>query len=163
MNKNKFFLHPAKFAAASVTWVFCAVIGITLVTLHLAASAALFLGISLLFLIVSLYEGTVISVSADGVLSSVCGKKLQYFPWAKIAEIGVINTKVFGNTKKQSPGALYIYISPEKTTEEERFNMALKWPPKGRISMQYTQKRLDSIRMYWDGQITAYNVDLYKN
>ena len=52
---------------------------------------------------------------------------------------------------------MYIYFSPVVLSEEDRFDLALKWPPRDQIYLLFTKERMDLIRPLWNNDVAVYN------
>ena len=52
---------------------------------------------------------------------------------------------------------MYVYISPSLLSEQDRFDMILKWPPKDKIYFVFKQKHLELIQMVSGLKTEAYN------
>lgn len=156
MNKQHFLVHPFKLAVSLATALTAAVLGFSLIAIR-PVSAAVFFAISLLFLLVALSAGAMISVEPEGVRRQVLGKTTKFLSWEEIAEIGVAGSRIFAKSKKDKTGTLYIYLSERILTDEDRFQMMLNWPPKNQIYLQHTKARLDALQLHWSKKIQSYN------
>ncbi len=154
--KNRFFVDPYKLAAAIGTVVLC----LMLCLLNLFRGdlrGLLFLIPALPFIYVAWLYGAVVEVTEERVTLYRFGRQVRTLPWAEVAELGVIGTKVFNKNNPAKTGALYIYFSPVKLDEDSRFRMALKWPPKEQIYLLYIKERIDYIRTFFFGKVQQYN------
>lgn len=103
-------------------------------------------------------NATSITVSETGITRSFFGMMTKAIGWSDIKEVGVIGTKVFNRRDSQKVGRMYIYFSDKVMTENERFAIALKWPPKKKAFIRFDYKRISQIQIYWTGKIVLYNV-----
>jgi hypothetical protein len=154
---HRFIVNPFKFWLGLSTFLVSGVLAFCMFLIARPLSATLFMMITLLFLFITLLYGCSIIINDKGVTKKLFGKVINFIPWSEIEEVGVIGTKVFNKNNKDSTGTLYIYISRKKMTEEEQFKMMLKWPPRGKIYLQHTKKRMDVIQLLWSSKIETYN------
>ena len=130
--------------------------GVSLLSAGSVAGGVVCLLLCLPYLYGALLNSTRISITPAGI-----SKKRLWFPaelyrWEDIAELGVVGTKVIGNKKSKRTGTLYIYASPQTMTEEERFQMALRWPPKLPYFV-YKPELMECCRCYWEGKVASCN------
>ena len=168
--------HPTKALVA----------GLTAVVLVLAGGQLLFSGrwygvifllLGVVFILITAIYGRVVAVSAGGVRSSLLGMSWKSLDWDQIGEIGVIGTRVFNNAdphqgagggkktartalynKNPSIGTPYIYFSPYALTDEQRFRLALEWPPRGMIFLRFSPDRIEKVQQLSLREIVRYNV-----
>lgn len=76
---------------------------------------------------------------------------------SQIAEVGVIGNKVFNKKDKSKVGTVYLYFSPSAMTEQERFQMALKWP-RNVFRLRFSLERYMALQMVWDNRLEKYNI-----
>lgn len=153
----KYRVHTLKFIISSIFFIFLMVIGISLLTINRYGSALIFLLLALIFSAVALMSGSTIHISSSGIRQTYFGITVRSLKWDEIAEIGVIGTKVFNKKHPERTGTLYFYFSKVTMTNEERFNMALKWPPFTKIYLLYTDSRLNNIQSFWSSHIVTFN------
>ncbi|MCC8121406.1 MAG: hypothetical protein LIO42_05405 [Oscillospiraceae bacterium] len=89
-----------------------------------------------------------IQLGEETVERRLFGRPLKCLTWTQVGEVGVVGLKLFGPNKKRV-GTRYIYFAPEKMTEEQRFNMCLKWPPKEGVYMRFSPQRLQAVKERW--------------
>ena len=120
--------------------------------------AVVFLLLAALFFGVLYFYGSIVTVSKEGVKVSFLRRTRFQLQWQDIQEIGVLGNRVFlrGNSKRH--GRLYIYFSKEKMTEQERFQMAVKWPPRKIAFTVFTEEKITVIQSIWPSKIALYNV-----
>ena len=153
----KYCVSPFKFAVAAATCIISLLLTAVQLYLQEWAATALFLIIALLFLAVAVINGSVITISPSGISRSFAFISLSRQSWSDIAEVGVIGTKVFNNKDSKRTGTRYIYFSNACLDDEGRFQLALKWPPKGMMYLQYTKERLESVQLLWEKKVESYN------
>lgn len=156
MKTYKYLVYPLQFAVCLVTILICSILGICEIIINRPVSAIIFFAIAFLFLIVSFSSGAIITINESGIHRFILGKCTKSLTWNSISEIGVAGSKVLNQKNKNHTGTLYIYISEQRMTEEELFQMMLRWPSK-KLFLQYTKTRMDSIQLYWSDKIATYN------
>jgi hypothetical protein len=102
-------------------------------------------------------NGAVIIVAKDEIRKTFWGITLSRVSWAMVQEVGVVGTKIFKASDTKLQGERYIYLSPKKLDENERFQLALKWPPRNMVYFYYTKERMDQIQLIWDNVVDSYN------
>ena len=107
------------------------------------------------FLILS--AAITISIGPSGIRRSIAGHFTKALSWNEIAEVDVIGTNPFHSSGSKRTGTLYIYFSPRKLTEQERFDIVLHWPPLSGFFLVYDKKRMDFIVPLWGKPVETYN------
>lgn len=79
------------------------------------------------------------------------------FDTGNIGEVGVAGTGIIKPRKSRRTGTRYIYIADRAMSDDERFQMCFKWPPRDVIYFRYTPGRLKKIRQIWKGDIIGFN------
>ena len=115
------------------------------------------LAMSLFFVLMAFRNAQRIEINETGIVRSGLFTEKKVMRWEEIREIGVTGTKVFNQNHKNRTGALYIYVSPVKMNDDERFQMILDWPPKDKIYFIYGPERIQEIQMFYTGRIVTYN------
>lgn len=156
--KVSFIVNPLLSAACISVVLLCSVVAVILVSLRDYVASVIFAVIAAVYFIVGINYFSFVSFSEHGVLLSFLGIKRRFFTWDEISEAGVAGSKLFNKDNKKKVGTLYLYFSKEKMTENERFNMMLKFPPKNKIYLCYTEKRLKAIRWFFDGKLAYFNI-----
>lgn len=153
----QYFVSPFKLAVAACTSIFSFIIAGVQIYLGEGLAAILFLTIAILFLAVAAINGSVVAFSPSGVQKKLVFFTLSSLSWPDIKEVGVVGTRVFNGHHSERTGTRYIYFSTSSLSEEERFSLALKWPPKKMIYLQYSKARLETIQFLWEKRIDTYN------
>lgn len=153
--KKRYPVYVAKMLAGFVTFVVSGILGSTYIYTGKYLEAVFLWCIAIVFLVIGLNYSCIITIDHTGVSKSLCGKTIRHLSWSEIREVGVTGTKVFGDEKKNH-GTLFIYFSPVALTEEERFSMALNWPPRKQIYLEYDQARIQFIQQLWANRIESY-------
>lgn len=157
MKSDKFCVDPFKCTVSAATIVLCIVLISVMVPLRELLAALVLLVIALLFSPIFVLYGSSLVLDEQGVHRRFCGMETACLSWAQIRETGVVGLKVFNNNDPKKTGTRYIYFSREKLSDQERFAMALKWPPKEKLYLRYTKERLDIVQSYWSNTIETYN------
>ena len=160
--EKKYFVNPIEFTAAISTVAIAAVIACCLLYIRRPVSALVFFVIALLFFKVSLTAGAIITINPNGINRSVLGKVRNTFTWDEISEVGVAGSRIFNKGNKEKSGTLYIYFSKTPMTDEERFQMMLKWPPKDKIYLEHDKYRMDFIQTMYGKKVQTYNTGSLK-
>lgn len=155
--KKTYLVDTFKAAVSIATVLFSLTIVISLIIIHRFGSAAVFFLIGLIFIKPMLTYAAKVSVDQTGIRCFLPWKTLQTFSWDEIAEVGIAGTKLFTRKDAKNTGSLYIYISKNAFTDEERFDMMFNWPPKDLIFLTYSKQRLDEIQMRFSNKIQTYN------
>lgn len=157
-------VQKTKTILACVMVLFFGGYGIFYIVRGPAIAAVAFLGISLLFGWLLVKYASILTVDAEGIRLTFLGVERRKMNWADIHEIGLIGENVFHHDKKKKNGDKYIYFSPVKMNADERFAMIVRWPPKDKLYVEYSEKALEYIMTFWQGELETYNVeDLYPN
>ena len=166
MEEHRIMADPLKAAAAIATCIVLSFLTWKSFQLGYPVMGVIFLLIAAVFLYILFLYGSVLHISAYGVRREFLFIPVQTLSWDQIREIGVVGTKVFNGTRKnKKTGRRYIYISPEKLTEDERFKMTLEWPPRnGTLYCIYSRAHADAIQFFWRKPIAAFNAgDIFVN
>ena len=159
---KRFFVNPFLATVSAATALFSLTMFFSLIGLNRFVSAFVFLLIALLFLYLFSIYGAIIRIESDGIRRSFLGYVTRFLSWNSISEIGVTGTKVFNKDSPQKTGSLYIYLSEKALAEEERFKIALEWPPKEQVFLTYSEAHIAIIQAHWRSKIQAYNAgDIY--
>lgn len=157
-------VNKTKTIIAAAMVVFFGGYGIFFIVNGPAIGAVVFLIIASLFSGLFFRYASTLSVDADGVRLSFLGMKRKSLGWDETREVGLIGENVFNHGKKKKTGDKYIYFSPVKMDADERFQMIVKWPPKDKLYVEYSEKALEYVMMFWHGEFMTYNVeDIYPN
>ena len=160
--EKKYFVNPIEFTAAISTVAAAAVIACSLLYIRRPVSALVFFAIALLFFKVSFTAGAIITINPNGITRSVLGKVRNTFTCVEISEVGVAGSRIFNKGNKEKSGTLYIYFSKTPMTDEERFQMMLKWPPKDKIYLEHDKYRMDFIQTMYGKKVQTYNTGSLK-
>jgi len=155
--QSKYRVDTFKAVVSMATVIFCFLMGISLIIISRYGSAAVFFLIGLIFLKPLYTYGATISIDQQGIVCRFLSKTIKRFTWDEIAEVGVAGTRIFSKKDSNRTGTLYIYLSKSAMTDEDRFQMMLKWPPKDKIFLVYSRKRLESVQMHFSSKIQTYN------
>lgn len=145
-----------KLIAAALCCVIFAVLAVLLFLWKANWIAFIFLILCVVYGAVALQNGAVIQVNRKGVSRRFPRKGLS-MDWEHIAEVGVAGLRVLHGEGKKYTGARYIYFSEKPLSEEERFDLCLKWPPKDILYFQFSYKRIAAVQKLWEKDITMFN------
>ena len=81
---------------------------------------------------------------------------------AESAETGAAGSKILNKGNPNKTGTVYIYFSPTALDDNERFDMMLKWPPKDKLYLRYSEARLNFIKTGCGMDIVGYNIGKLK-
>ena len=118
--------------------------------------ACIFLILCIVYLVVALQNGNVVRVDRSGVSRRFPPNKLS-MSWEDISEVGVVGLRVLNSKGKRYTGSRYIYVSRKPLSEEERFNMCLKWPPQDVLYFRFSYKRIAAVQKLWEREIVMFN------
>ena len=175
---HHYIVHPAKLAAGLPTGILLLWSGAIQLSTRLWWCGLLFIAFGVLFLMVAALYGRVVHVGPSGVRWTLLGRELRSRTWEQIGEIGVVGPRVFngnsgngpaapsgqggreglfGPAKRSSIGTPYLYFSEEPLTEEQRFTLALKWPPRDMIFLRFTPERVAHVQSSSQKYVEHYN------
>ncbi len=158
MIPSKFMINPFKCLAAIASSLLFAALAIAMVSTSRWLSVCVFGLLALLFGYIGLTAGCILHLDDSGLSKTLFGIKLQHFSWTDIAEVGVAGTRVFNQNNPKRAGSLYLYFSPKALSEEERFDLMLRWPPsKSTPYMIFDKQRLTAVQLLWGKKIEKYN------
>lgn len=160
--EQNYFVNPLELAIAAATAAGSGAIAGVCLFLGRFLSALVFLAIALLFFKIALDAGAKISVGKDGVSRRLLGKTTHSFKWEEISETGAAGSKILNKGNPNKTGTVYIYFSPTALDDNERFDMMLKWPPKDKLYLRYSEARLNFIKTVCGMDIVGYNIGKLK-
>lgn len=151
------FVHIGKMVAAllacGILLLFCGAFAAN--GFWAVAVCCLLLG--LVYATISVRNGALVHIDETSVLRRTLGIRGKTLVWDEIREVGVVGTKIIHNRNGRRTGTKYIYFSKREMTEEERFDMCLKWPPRDVIYIHYSLKKIHFVQKIWSGRIKLYN------
>lgn len=158
-----FIVNKTKAILSGFMVVFMGGFGIYYLIHSMYPEAPVFLVVAAIFAFLFWQNATTVTVTDDAVSRSFLGFGKKTVPWSDIQELGLIGENVFSH-KKSKTGHKYIYFSPKKMTEKERFDMIVKWPPKKMLYVEYQEKTLEYTMTLWGKELKSYNAeDLFPN
>ena len=160
--EQNYFVNPLELAIAAATAAGSGAIAGVCLFLGRFLSALVFLAIALLFFKIALDAGAKISVGKDGVSRRLLGKTTHSFKWEEIAETGAAGSKILNKGNPNKTGTVYIYFSPTALDDNDRFDMMLRWPPKDKLYLRYSEARLNFIKTVCGMDIVGYNIGKLK-
>lgn len=140
----------------------CFVLGLwllatTMLYIGRAWSGAIFFLISLPFLWYIFIYGSTLTIDDDGVHLSFLGRRRQAIRWEDVAQLGIAGKKVFNGRNPKKTGSLYIYFSQKELSDDDCFQMMLKWPQAGVVFVQFSHDHLRRIQAFYSGTVKRYN------
>ena len=157
-NEMRTFVNPLKAVCALAIVLFFACYSVFYFFRALWPEAIVFLVIAVLFLPVVYLNGSMAVVDQDAVSLKFLGYVRMKLPWEEIQEIGVFGDRVFLRSNSKRTGTMHIYFSPWKMSDQERFNLAVKKPPKRVVFTVYSEEKITFIQSIWSAPIALYNV-----
>ena len=155
--ERRFCIHIFKFLVALLTTVICLILTVVLLFLNEFIAAVFFGLIAALFTFVGLLYGSHLTINTVGVQRDFGPLFKKNYRWDEISEVGVVGVNIFNNNDPNHTGSRYIYFSPDSLDEDQRFRLALKWPPKDILYMAYSKERLAFVQSLWKLPIETYN------
>lgn len=119
--------------------------------------AALCLLLAFIYAAAAAFNGATVRIDSDGVSRRILWFPAQACRWDEMKEVGVFGTKLFNRRNPSKTGTLYLYVSKQNMTDDQRFQMVLRWPPK-QIYFAFHSADLELIRRFWPRDIVGYNV-----
>lgn len=155
--RSDFCIHPERFAVCVFTVLASLILGITFLTLKNWLGACVMFTIGALFVWQGYVYGPWVSITCEGIRKHIFGWTLKQVRWDEIKEVGVVGTKVFNKLTPDKTGPMYIYFSPKEMTTEERFRLALNFPPKDMLFLFHNKEREDLVQNLWSTKLIGYN------
>lgn len=155
--RTDFCIHPERFIICVCTVLASLILGITYLVLKNWPGVLVMLVICGLFLWQGWIYGPWVSITCDGIRKHIFGWTLASVRWDELKEVGVVGTKVFNKLNSDKTGPMYIYFSPKEMTTEERFQLALNFPPKHMLFLLHNQEREDLVQALWNTKLIGYN------
>ena len=157
MADKKFMLDPGKFMVALSTSALSAVIGGAMFFISRPFASIPFLLIAVIFAIVASRMGSSVTVSDECVHARRPLSKDITVDWNDVKELRVVGTNVFSKAKKQKTGSLYILVSQKELTDDECFDITLRWPPKDMIYLSYNTDRINTLQAHFSSKVKTYH------
>ncbi len=160
--KKTFLADPVKTGIAGVFSLFLLVLLPEFIRQQNTVGALVFGAIFLIFAGITIYAARLVQVDQKEMCVSYFGLFKRHYPWDELQEVGVMGLRIFKSKKSKASGLTYIYFSKEALTDDERFNIALRWPVNHIPYLLYNRKRLETIQFLWEKPISFYNADSAK-
>lgn len=155
--EHHFLINPFKCIISTGTCLCFFLLSGCMVLIQRWGSTVIFLLFGLLFGLVAIINGSVIHLDSTGIFKTVLGIRTKILRWDDIGEVGVTGTKPFNKNHPEKTGGLYIYFSETPMTEQERFEMILKWPPTKKLYLTYNTRRAEAILLLYNRKLQTYN------
>ena len=156
--KHRFLVNPPRLVVSLGILLVLAVLTGVMIHLGRPLSIGIFGALTLIYAAVALEQGAVITVGPEGVERHVLGVLRKRLRWDQIGEIGVGGTRVLRDPDSKRVGTLYLYFSEKALTEEERFQLLLRWPHWNQCYLLFSHARVRAVQMLWDREIQTCNV-----
>ena len=121
-------------------------IGVVAASLRYAVLAVITISLGIIYLGLAMKNGAVLVLDDAGIRRMCLGREIRRWSWSEIREYGIMGTRVFGSQKAINNGTRYIYFSENTMDDQERFKMALNWPPKKCAYALYTDELMHSAK-----------------
>lgn len=112
--------------------------------------------LALVYLCVSAMYGAVVHIDAKGVSRKILFCPKESYTWEELREVGVFGSRVLKQEASNKVGTLYLYVSTQAMTDEERFNMVLRWPIR-QIHFVFSPRNLELVQYFWNQKIETFN------
>lgn len=155
--KRGYMVDPLKMVVCLLTGIGLELISALFLSMGKILPVVLFFAMGILYLAISTLNAMIVRWDAHGVSRNLFGRQIHCFSWEEVSEVGVIGTKVFNRGNPSHTGRLYLYFSKEKTSEDERFQMILHWPPRDKIYLLYQADRFEHLRTVYSGEVETFN------
>ena len=166
MNRKRYIVSTSKALISGLAAVFFIGYAVFYLTRGLWAETAVFAALGGLFAWQLVKNASFVEVTEEHIRLRFGPWPRRTMPWPDVREMGVIGEEVFrfGRKGKRVSGEKFIYFSPQEMTEQERFRMIVRWPPKEALYIEYSPEALAWTQTIWDGPVKYYNAeDLYPN
>lgn len=160
--RNDFCINPGRLFACGFTVLSGLVLGTTFIVLRNWPGAVLMFTIAGLFIWQGMIYGPWVCITGEGIRKHIFGHTLQQMRWDQVKEVGVVGTRVFNRLTPDKTGPMYIYFSPRELSTEERFQLALTFPPKDMLFLLHDQQREDLVQSLWNTKLIGYNTGKLK-
>lgn len=110
----------------------------------------------LVYLGIAAMYGAVVHIGPEGVSRKMLLLPREHHSWEELQEVGVFGSKVLKQEGSSRVGTLYLYFSTKAMTDQERFDMVLKWPIR-QIHFVFSQRSLGLVQYYWTKKIDTFN------
>lgn len=149
-------IDPVKSGIALFTCVFSLIMLGTMCYLGEWAGAIAFILIFGVFARMLAIYGGRIKIDELGVHAIFLNKKRSVL-WQELKEVTVIGADPFKPHNSKRTGSRYLCFFPEMLSDQEKFKLALEWPPKDYLYLAYTKERLEVVRRFWQQEVGSYN------
>lgn len=110
-----------------------------------------------LYAVLAVLNGKTVHVSSEGIETKLFGIPLRSMNWSQVKEMGIVGLRVLHRDSAKRTGEKYLYFSPRAMTDDERFDLCLKWPPKDIIYFRYRAKYMEHVMQCCDRDLVFYN------
>lgn len=149
-------VYLLKTIVAGLTALIFAVLAVIFFLMRFWIVGGIFVALLAVYLVIAIKNCYVIHIGEDRVYRIFPGRGIS-LNWSDIQDVGVVGIKVLGRAGRKYTGGKYIYFSDRKLSEDELFNICLKWPPDNMLFLHFSHKRIAYIQTRWENEITMYN------
>lgn len=149
-------VNKYKLIIAALCCLFFAVVTALLLLWKARLLACIPLILCIVYGVIAVQNGNVVRVDAGGVSRRFPGRG-RSMSWENIGEVGVVGLRVLNSEGKRYTGTRYIYVSEKPMSEQERFDLCLKWPPKDILYFRFSYKRIAAVQALWGKEIVLFN------
>ncbi len=150
-------VNPFLFGVALAFGLLLLTMAVVMIVIGRIGSAVIFFLMATAFLAVATGNGMTVSFQEEGVVRSLLGIRLSTLKWEEVREVGVCGNRPFHKKGSDRVGSHYLYFSREKMTEDQRFEMILKWPPRRQVYLLFSQERAAAAQIWWKHPLVFYN------
>ncbi len=153
-----FIINPRQAIINGATSGFCILVALVMaISLGHPGSAAIFFIIGVIFVKPFLDSVGTVTLGPERLT-----RKLPFRPdfsmtWDEIAEVGLAGESVLNMGRSNRPGTIHFYFSGTVLDDDKRFDMMMHWPPKDKIYLTWSKKRMEFIRPLCGRDIIKYN------
>ena len=162
--KVTFIAEPVLMALYGAFSVLFCILAVSMLTVGKTDFALFFLVFILFFGAITAFYGSLVTVTREGFTQRFLFIPVRRLTWDEVKELGVLGSRPTFRSKaaekskrNKRPGILYFYVSPKELTEDERFDLVLKWPPFHLCFFRYSQKRFEVLQFMADRPMIEYN------
>lgn len=157
MIEIKSYLDPIKFLISFITTIIFSILSCVMVYLRYKIAIIIFVILAAIYAYITFYYSGVVYADNTGILLKRVFQKVEEISWADVKELGIIGINVI-NRNRKNKGVKYIYISSTVKSSEDRFSMALHWPPRDKtIFVRYRDSVLKYLRQQYKQPVILFN------
>ena len=154
----KYLVDPVKCAVNAAVCVVMLLFTVGAALFHQWSLFAVFLAACLGFLWFTMDYASTVEFRGDIVTQRlpVIGAARTYSR-DEIKEAGVLGTNIYYRRQPNKSGTVYLYFSPRRLSEIDKFDLGLKWK-RDIIRLRFSKDRYMAAQLFWDGKLQEYNI-----